>query len=237
MTPTHCLVHAATLDAPTQDDTDDARLLVEFARRFEMREADAADPGKLQQFIQQSFFAAHGARIEHFLPRLWGLHERGGGLVAAFGMRSAASGPLFLESYLDAPIETELGTRFGRDVRREDIIEVGNLSANHPGATRWLILAVNLLLHREGYRWIAFTATHLVRNALLRLDLRPVPLATAALDRLPAHEQAQWGNYYAQSPVVMTGELVHGYRSLLANADLQRRLLSRRPMPTAQELA
>ncbi|MEO7939328.1 MAG: thermostable hemolysin [Burkholderiaceae bacterium] len=237
MIPTIGFALATTFDAPMHDAYADAGLLVEFARRFELREADAADSGTLQRFIQRSFSTTHGANIEHFMPRLMGLHERGGGLVAAFGMRAACLGPLFLESYLDTPIEIELATRFGRIVPREDIIEVGNLSANHPGATRWLILAVNLLLHREGYRWIAFTATHMVRNALLKLDLRPLPLRAAALDRLPAEEHAHWGNYYAQSPMVMTGELVHGYRSLLANRDLQRRLLSRRMLPVTQEIA
>ena len=236
MSPTLGVACPTIEDVPPPGD-DEARMLDPFMRRFELREADPFDSMPLQQFIQRSFLAAHGARIEHFMPRLMGLYERGGGLVAAFGMRSAMQGPLFLESYLDGPIESELLVRFGRVVPREDIVEVGNLSATHVGATRWLILAVNLLLHREGYRWIAFTATHLVRNALLRLDLRPLPLRAAALERLPVHEQAQWGNYYSQAPMVMAGELVHGYRSLVANADLQRRLLSRRLRSVPQEMA
>lgn len=202
----------------------DADLLEPFTRRFELRVGSAAQAEPLHRFIRRNFEAAHGARIAHFLPRLIGLHERGGGLVAAFGTRAAASGPLFLERYLDAPVEQTIGARFGLPVRRDEVVEVGNLAATHVGATRWLILAVNLLLHHEGFRWITFTATPMVRNALHRLELRPVPLREARIERLPEDERAQWGDYYARGPVVMTGELGHGYRTLLANRELHRRL-------------
>jgi hypothetical protein len=195
-----------------------------FCQRFELREADAGERPALQAFIQHCFQASHGARIEHFMPRLLGLHNRAGDLVAAFGMRSADQGPLFLENYLDAPIETMLRARFGQRIQRDNIIEVGNLSATHAGATRWLILAITLMLHEQRHRWITFTATSVVRNALLRLGLQPVELAPAALSRLPVHEQGNWGDYYRQAPVVMSGDMDYGFRALTGNESLMRLL-------------
>jgi hypothetical protein len=195
-----------------------------FCQRFDLREAGPVERPVLQAFIQRCFHASHGAHIEHFMPRLLGLYNRTGDLVAAFGMRTADQGPLFLENYLDVPIETMLRARFGPRIRREDIVEVGNLSATHAGATRWLILAITLMLHQQRHRWITFTATGVVRNALLRLGLQPVELGAAALSRLPAHEQAHWGNYYQQAPVVMTGDMEYGFRALTANESLMRLL-------------
>jgi hypothetical protein len=199
-----------------------------FDQRFELCDDPIDQRPHVQDFIQRCFAASHSARIEHFMPRLLSLRARHGDLIAAFGLRAAGHGPLFLESYLDEPIEAVLHARFGRKVRREDIIEVGNLSAAHPAATRWLILAVIMLLQREGYQWIAFTATNIVRNGLFRLGLQPQELGAAALHRLPPHEQGRWGTYYQHSPVVMTGEVDRGYKSLLANEGILKLLGSKR---------
>ena len=195
-----------------------------FDQRFELREAGDRQRPALQQFIQRCFAESHAARIGHFMPRLLGLHERDSGLIAAFGLRAGNQGPLFLENYLDAPIEQVLARHAGRPILRDEIMEVGNLSATHAGATRWLILAITLQLYHEGYRWISFTATTLVRNAVGRLGLLPWELGAATLARLPAHEHAQWGDYYRHAPVVMAGELATGIRSLRENQALLRLL-------------
>jgi hypothetical protein len=94
-----------------------------------------------------------------------------------------------------------------------------------------------MLLHREGYKWIAFTGTNVVRNGLFRLGLRPHELAVATLDRLPASEQDQWGNYYQQSPTVMTGEIARGHESLLAHEGLFNLLGSRAETQSMRVLA
>ncbi len=117
-------------------------------------------------------------------------------------------------------------------VHRRDITEVGNLSATDASATRWLILAVILLLHREDCRCIAFTATNVVRNGLRRLGLQAHALGTATPERLPQHEHGQWGNYYLHAPLVMAGEIAHGYQSLLANGGIFKLLGSRLDAPT-----
>lgn len=192
-------------------------LTARFSQNFSLQDNVTSEREALAQFIRDCFAKAHGARIEHFMPRLLSLRNRQGTLIAAFGLRTASSGPLFLEHYLDAPVEELLAARSGRPVERRDVIEVGNLSATDAGAIRFLMVAVTMLLHRAGYRWIVFTGTNVVRNGLHRIGLRPQVLAEARLERLPEGERAHWGNYYAHAPTVMCGEISRGYDALLAD--------------------
>jgi hypothetical protein len=187
---------------------------------FNVREHDREERGEIEAFIRECFAAAHNSRIANFMPRLLSLRSRHGELIAAFGLRAALQKQLFLETYLDHPIEQVLQDRLGMDVRREEVIEVGNLSALYPGVARWLIVAITAMLHSEGYKWVVFTGTSTLRNGFHRLGLRPVELGEARLERLPVHERDNWGSYYDQAPTVMAGDIEHGYRSLLVQRDL-----------------
>ena len=60
---------------------------------------------EFEAFIQHRFHKAHNADINHFMPELFGLHDEAQTLCAVAGVRKAMSGPLFLEHYLDDPIE------------------------------------------------------------------------------------------------------------------------------------
>lgn len=207
--------HHCQLAAP-QLDVVNARL----SQVFNIHEHGQSQRGEIECFIRECFATAHNARIAKFMPRLFSLRSKRNELIAAFGLRAAASDRLFLETYLDQPIEEALQSRLGTAVRREEIIEVGNMSALYPGAARWLIVAVTALLCREGYKWVVFTGTPTLRNGFHRLGLRPVELGTAALEALPLQEQSDWGSYYDHSPVVMAGDIEHGYRSLLMQNNL-----------------
>jgi len=129
-----------------------------------------------------------------------------------------------LENYLERPVEEVLQTHLAQEIRREGIVEVGNLSALYPGAARWLIVAVTALLYGEGYRWVTFTGTATLRNGFYRLGLRPVELGAATLGHLPERERADWGSYYDNAPTVMAGDIAHGYHSLLLHRDLSKLL-------------
>jgi len=180
---------------------------------------------EVEQFIRHSFARNHGANIRHFLPRLLSLHREDASLLAAFGIRPATTGRLFLETYLDQPIQTVLSQRLDQPITRQTIVEVGNLSAR-PGSTRLMIAALTALLYCEGFRWVAFTGTTQLHNSFLRLGLEPLTLCPAEKTRLPAEEQDGWGNYYDQKPCVFGGDIAHGLQLLLdipvANAMLRR---------------
>jgi hypothetical protein len=189
-------------------------------RLFDLKEHDGNERDEVETFIRNCFEGMHDARIRHFMPRLFSLRSQREKLIAAFGLRNAASSQLFLETYLDRPIEDVLQARVGAPVRRNEIVEVGNLSALYPGAARWLIVAVTALLHNEGYRWVAFTGTSTLRNGFHRLGLPLIELGPAELTRLPEQDRADWGHYYDNSPTVMAGDIAYGYRSLLSRQDI-----------------
>lgn len=207
---------------PTEfaDRSDAALFEARLAQVIDVREHGGEAREGIEAFIRDCFASAHGAQVGHFMPRLFSLRSKGGGPVAAFGLRAAGDTRLFLETYLDRPIEEVLQSRLGANVRRAEIVEVGNLSALYAGAARWLIVAVTAMLYREGYRWVVFTGTSALRNGFARLGLCPLDLGAAAAERLPAAERAQWGRYYEHAPRVMAGEIAGGYRSLLEQRGL-----------------
>lgn len=118
-----------------------------------------------EQFIAERFSRAYGARLTHFLPHLLGVMDGLARWQAAAGYAAAGAQALFLEQYLDRPIELALGAAVGRPIARGSIVEVGNLAAISAGMARALIPQLARHLHRMGYRWVAFTATRALRTA------------------------------------------------------------------------
>lgn len=192
--------------------------------RAALERFDRGDPGRagLEAFIAATFLRNYGARIAHFSDTLVGCRDADGTWTAALGYSVAGAAPLFLEHYLDAPIEAEVGRRMARPVARGDIVEVGNLAATHPGAARALIVGTTALLHELGLRIVVFTATTSLLNSFGRLHLRPQPLALADPARLP-DGGAQWGRYYDTHPQVMFGDIHYGYTELARLATRLRR--------------
>ncbi|MFZ2526015.1 MAG: thermostable hemolysin [Candidatus Ferrigenium altingense] len=164
---------------------------------------DAGDRAEIERFIGDVFREAYGAEIKRFKPCLMSLRDHDNKLVAACGFRSAALEPLFLETYLDKPIEAVLAERVGFPVKRGDIVEVGNFSVAEPGMARYLIAAIVAQLHATSKQWAVFTAVPLVRNAFIKMGMNPVILGDADKSRLSPEEQAEWGSYYEQKPQIM----------------------------------
>lgn len=164
-----------------------------------------------EDFIAARFQRAYGARVAHFSPHLLGIRDALARWRAASGYTPADGSRLFLEQYLDAPIEVELARCRGRPIARPSIVEVGNLAAASAGAARALIPLLARHLHRLGYEWVVFTATRELRNTLQRLGLSPLGLERADPARL-ADGGANWGSYYATDPIVMAGRVSHGVR-------------------------
>lgn len=167
---------------------------------------------RLEHLIRRRFAEEHGAVITHLLPRLFGLWQ-GEQAEAAVGVRSAASGPLFQERYLDVPAERLLAERFARPVARHQVAEIGNLASRRPGLQPPLFLHLVEQLGREGIGWLLFTATPEVANGIRRLGLTLEPVMAADPARLGA-EQARWGHYYQRRPWVMAGDLARAHREL-----------------------
>lgn len=176
--------------------------------------ADGTHRVGAEHFIRQCFALHHGARIRQFMPTLLTLETADGELQGAVGLRRAEHNPLFLERYLDVPIEKMLRDRTGCAPARAEIVEVGNLAATGSGAARLLIVALTDLLIAMGQRWVAFTGTPLLLNSFQRLGLTPCPLGLADPARMGS-DLPDWGTYYASHPQVMAGEIFGGHQRLL----------------------
>lgn len=171
----------------------------------------------VERFIWQRFNREYRAHVDHFMPCL--MAERGDDLRwrAAVGYAPAAAHELFLEHYLGEPVETVLTRAFGVRVVRGEVVEVGNLAADTPGAARRLIIRVTRHLHQAGFRWVVFTATRELVNSFRRLQIIPTELAVADPARLP-DGGSHWGSYFAQDPRVMGGSIAWGYERLARGA-------------------
>lgn len=172
-----------------------------FTVRFS--QPDAADRAELEQFINNIFKQVHGANITRFMPYLMSLRDPHNKLMAACGLRSAASEAPFLEIYLDQPIETLLSEHAGIPVERNEIVEVGNFSVAELGMARYLITAINDQLYETSKQWAVFTAVPVLRNAFIKLGMHPEILGDADINRLPPEQRQEWGSYYEQKPQVM----------------------------------
>jgi len=168
----------------------------------------------LEKFIHDVYAEQYAADIQNFMPVLMGLHATTGSYLAALGLRLANEGPLFLEQYLDQPIENILSTASHyelNEISRTSIVEVGNLAAHHAGGTRWLIIALTAYLQGAGYDWVTFTSVPSLRNSFRKLGLKLFTLGSAEKCRLPVTEQAHWGRYYETRPQVMAVNVHHTY--------------------------
>lgn len=178
--------------------------------------------GELEAFIHDRFAAMHQADVRHYLPELIGLQDHQGHLIAAVGLRPASNGPLFLERYLDEPLEAVVCRQDGRVVRRSELVEVGNLAASSAGGARLIIIAITWLLAIGDFKWVSFTGGPSLVNSFNRLGLQPLPIAEADPARLNG-DAASWGNYYQQRPQVHIGQIGSGHK-LLKHAGVYRRL-------------
>jgi hypothetical protein len=169
---------------------------------------------KAEQFVSSCFQQHYGAEIRHFMPLLMSLSDQHDELKAVLGFRYADRNPLFLEKYLERPVEQVLAAKLKRPVNRSHLVEVGNLAVNTAGGGRWLITALTAYLSTTGCEWALFTIGSPLHNAFIRLGLQLVDLAAARRESLPLEEQALWGSYYEQKPKVMAGNIAQGHAVL-----------------------
>ncbi len=158
-----------------------------------------------ETFIRTIFTRHHGAAVSSFTPNLLLIeqHER---IVAATGWRAAQREALFLERYLDQPIEQAMARLANQGVSRERIVEVGHLAAEGPGGTVKVVLALATHLDALGFEWVVFTATRELIGIFSRLGLPLLALAPADPDRL-GDAAAAWGRYYDTQPIVVAGRI------------------------------
>ena len=108
--------------------------LLQLKPAFSLNHTWSPQRPALETYISQQFHSAHGATITEFLPALSSMQCQGR-FSAVAGVRSARDSDLFVERYLDEPVDVMLSRLSRSSVCRPNIVEIGNLSATHRGAT------------------------------------------------------------------------------------------------------
>ncbi|WP_246166725.1 thermostable hemolysin [Marinobacter salinexigens] len=192
-------------------DKADVRQVVRCAGRWlsEVRpESDVA--GRVADFISRRFRLAYGAEPVLRIPRLLALTTAQGALLAAVGVRNAATEHLFLEDYLDDPVESYLPEPL---LKRSDIVEIAHLAGVEAGVSRYLFAGLAVWLHNAGCQWVVCTGTNQLRNSFRRVGIDTHVIASADPDRL-SDGGAGWGSYYEHQPVVMAMNVAQSMAAL-----------------------
>ena len=181
-----------------------------MTKRYVLSEITAStvnigDPARaeVEGFIRAVFKRAHDAEITNFMPQLVALRDNNGVLMAAFGWKKASEGPLFLEQYLDEPIESLMSNTLHKTITREQITKIGNLAVANPRNAGILIAHVIQHSLDIGIEWCVATAHHSLQNGLIKGGRDVYPLFNADKARLSEQEQAKWGTYYKHMPQVV----------------------------------
>lgn len=190
-------------------------------------EHEVNDRAAVSAFIRNRFLQDHQAQLTHLMPQLYSLTTAAGQMIAGFGLREAAHSRLFMECYLDEPVEARIARLAGRAVDRARIVEVGNLAAR-PGGARAMIALLTRHLYEHDFEWVTFTGVARLRSAFHRLGLQPLEIACATPERLSESERRAWGRYFESRPIVMAGHVPSGFRALFRQP---------RPMPAAAAAA
>jgi len=140
--------------------------------------------------------------------------QAGGVAAAALGYRRGSSGPLFLEVYLDRPVEELVSEALGRQVARDAIVEIGNFAADNAIAMVELWGRAANDLGGNGEVAVA-TLTAPLRRMFARIGLPITPIARADPARLE-NASAEWGSYYATDPMVCMGVIAEGQAAIAA---------------------
>jgi hypothetical protein len=202
-----CLADQPDLNLPiimmTQSSSNSTTAQVE--RHFTVRfsKYDSADRDEIERFIIDIFHHTYGADIKRFKPYLMSLRDQDDKLIAVCGLHSAATERLFLESFLDQPIEAVLSVHTGFPVKRGDIVEIDNFSVAELGMSRHLVTAINDQLYFTSKQWAVLTATPALRDVFIDLGLNPEILADTDMNLLTSEDRLAWGKYFEQKPQIM----------------------------------
>jgi hypothetical protein len=179
-------------------------------KRYTLQEINAfeinathSDRIEVENFIAAVFDFAYGAHVKNFMPKLIALRDQNHQLMAAFGMRDASDSSLFLEQYLDEPIENVISQNLNCNIQRSDITEIGNLAVANPRNAGILISHVIQHSINAGVQYCVATAHHTLQNGLIKGGVDVMPLSQVDPMRLPPGELANWGRYYDNQPQVV----------------------------------
>lgn len=159
--------------------------------------------GEAEALIEAAYRRCYGGAVSGHFPNLMALRNGSGAVVAAAGFRWARREPLFLEQYLDVPIEHAVA-RIGSQHEREGIVEIGSLATDGGGASAALFAALATHLEAEGATFAVATATRRLRRLFSLVNFETIQIVVADQARLGGAADI-WGAYYEHDPIVVGG--------------------------------
>ena len=150
---------------------------------FELHNHFTRSRQNVEAYIADQFSREYGAKIDAFLPQLLTMRCRSG-FSAAVGLRQAENDVLFLEQYLSQSIEQAITDMAQIDVKREDIIEIGNLVATQRGASHLLFILIAAMMNKAQKQWMVFTATGQVAKILRKFKFDTLTLCHADAEKM-----------------------------------------------------
>lgn len=130
--------------------------------------------------------------------------------LAMLGYTRARDSELFLERYLDAPVEQHIARAFGCNPGRDRIVELGNLAACDGNALvrLWGRAANDLGSEME---FAVATLTAPLRAMFRRIGL---PIRVLAPATFACASAESWGSYYDHDPQVCAGRITEGQQAI-----------------------
>jgi hypothetical protein len=169
---------------------------------------DIQDTSLIRRKYRDVFGASIAPAFGNYLS-----HEGHGQSDAMLGYRRAGEERLFLEAYLDRPVEHEVSDALGRRIARQAIVEIGNFAADNALAMIELWgAAANDLGGRNEVAVATLTAP--LRRIFARIGIPVAELAPALPGRLGGNT-GEWGRYYETDPRVCAGIITDGQDAIV----------------------
>lgn len=180
---------------------------------------------RVADFIKAIYEKNYNADIHVDYPFLMSINNNDDNILAALGFRYAENHSLFLEHYIDKPIENILGCP------RHEIVEIGNLASAGQGALNLLFAAAASYLNSRYIHYAAITGTDSLHRYFKNMGFNPSKIGNADIASVQKDGQS-WGSYYDTQPRVLVGSIetaVNRFKTLLGAdfVDCRPRLLPR----------
>jgi len=158
----------------------------------------------VHDLIGRRYASAHGAVPVANYPHFCTISRNGGNEPSAvLGFRLAKEGRLFLEDYLDSPVEEVVSALLACPIERDRIVEIGAHASDRSRATieLWALTA----RHVSGTADVAVAVlTEPLRDMFNRLGIPIIEICDADPARLNGAGE-EWGRYYEMRPKVCAG--------------------------------
>lgn len=157
---------------------------------------------KVEEFIKGIFFKHHQATLKAFMPTLLSSRDAFGNIQCTVGIRNLNKQSVFLEQYLNEPIEKLISDIAEQEISRTSIAEVGNLACGSSVNSKNIII---MLVHHFFYQnktWAVCTGTTMIQMILNKLGISYHYIDRANPERL-AEDRDCWGTYYENNPCVL----------------------------------